>query len=72
MAVQPVVKLNPEARRMARSMRKLFTSIGRRDAKAIARNKPATIIFPPGDAVLTAHVAAVVAQLDAVLSIGIL
>lgn len=63
-----IVKLNPNARRMAVSMKKLMGNIARRDAKAANSTRPARIIFPTTDTVLQAALTTVMNQLNSVIN----
>jgi hypothetical protein len=62
-----VIKLNPAAKRMARSMKKLMQHIATRDQKLIASEKAGTVIFPPADAPLQAALTLIGNRLTAIL-----
>lgn len=62
-----VTHLNPNARRMAKSMQNLFGNVARRDTKAAASRRPALVIFPSSDATLQAAITTVLDRLAFVL-----
>ncbi len=64
MAAQGRIALNPEARRMALSMRRLMRHIEKRDLKLTTSGRAGLIIFPTTDANLQAALVLVADRLD--------